>query len=367
MAGDTRLASLCAYTMVLLCPERDRAISPQENGDVDEMSTRDDADQVLGDLTAAIEKSTIEIEGLYDWSTFSTDTLDQLAFQYAVTVRDFLDPYMRNQSKLKAEMGQKIRVKGTDNTTYVVDYVGGQVLDLLLQRWMQAGNAGGWSKFDEEDEQFIHIGDEPRKKIITDPFDNTTFGMVGYRDCNVAVCIADENNKFVNCAVADLQTDAVYFANNCGSWLYYVADHKIQKHYELKTASKTDLAGSYLITPHFKKERRIAFSRVPLFSEKVQTFNMGGPLCICRLAEGRDNQIHGYLDFVEEKKGQPIYEIVYFAIAIKAGACVTDMDGNEFDFEALVARLEQDPKARYRFVAACTPELHEAIMAKVTG
>lgn len=331
------------------------------------MSGREDADDVLGGLIEKIEKSVDEIAGQYNWSSVSSDQLDQLAFQYAVTVRDFLYPYMRNQSKLKQDMGQKIRVKGTDNTTYVVDYVGGQILDILLKRLIESGHQGGWSKFDEEDEQFIHIGEEPRKKIITDPFDNTTFAMVGYRDCNVAVCIADENNQFVNCAVADLQTDAVYFANNTGSWLYYVKDHTIEQHYELRTASKTDLKGSYLITPHFEKERRIAFSKTPLFSEKVKTFNMGGPLCICRLAEGRDNEIHGYLDFSEEKKGQPIYEIVYFPIAIKAGAYVTDMDGNKFDFTALVSRLEQDPKARYRFVAACTRELHQALIAKCSG
>ncbi len=330
-----------------------------------EMSGREDTDEVLGELIPKIEKSTDEIAGRYDWSRVSADSLDQLAFQYAVTVRDFLEPYMRNQSKLKGEMGNKIRVKGSDNTTYVVDYVGGQVLDLLLARWSAAGNQGGWSKFDEEDERFIHIGPEPRKKVITDPFDNTTFGMVGYRDCNVAVCIADENNQFINCAVADLQTDAVYFADRTGSWLYYVADNKIERHGELRTAAKTELDKSFLIVPHFKKERRIAFSKVPLFSEKVQTFNMGGPLCICRLAEGQDNEIHGYLDFAEEKRGQPIYEIVYFAIAIHAGAYVTDMEGNKFDFAALVSRLESDSKARYRFVAACTRELHEAIMAKL--
>ena len=256
------------------------------------MSGREDADDVLGGLVEKIEKSVDEIAGQYDWSRVSSDRLDQLAFQYAVTVRDFLYPYIRNQSKLKGEMGQKIRVKGTDNTTYVVDYVGGQILDILLKRSIESGHQGGW--------------------------------------------------------------------------LYYVKDHTIEQHYELRTASKTDLKGSYLITPHFKKERRIAFSKTPLFSEKVQTFNMGGPLCICRLAEGRDNEIHGYLDFSEEKKGQPIYEIVYFPIAIKAGAYVTDMDGNEFDFAALVSRLEQDPKARYRFVAACTRELHQALIAKVT-
>lgn len=330
------------------------------------MAKREDAADVLGALTEEIEKSTDEIAGKYDWSKVSSDNLDQLAFRYAVIVRDFLHPYMRNQSKLKGEMGQQVRVKGTDNTTYAVDYVGGQILDLLLKRWSEAGHQGGWSKFDEEDEQFIHIGEEPRKKIITDPFDNTTFGMVGYRDCNVAVCIADEKNQFLNCAVADLQTDAVYFADREGSWLYYVSDNNIERHHELRTASKTDLKGSYLITPHFKKERRIAFSKTPLFSEKVQTFNMGGPLCICRLAEGQDNEIHGYLDFDEGKKGQPIYEIAYFPIAIHAGAYVTDMEGNEFDFSALVSLLEKDTKARYRFVAACTRELHQALMSKVT-
>jgi len=330
------------------------------------MNARNDAEEVLGILARKIENAVDEISGKYDWSKVSPDNLDQLAFQYAVTVRDFLDPYMRNQSMLKSQMGQKVRVKGTDNTTYAVDYVGGQVLDLLLKRWIEAGNKGGWSKFDEEDEQFIDFGDEPRKKIITDPFDNTTFGMVGYRDCNVAVCLADENNQFINACVADLQTNAVYFADRNGSWLYFVADNKIERSCKLKTSSKTELSGSYLITPHFKRERRIAFSKKPLFSEKVQTFNMGGPLSICRLAEGQYNEIHGYLDFDEGKRGQPIYEIIYFPMAILAGACVTDMDGNEFNFKELLSRLEKDPKARYRFVAGCTRELHDELMSKVT-
>ncbi len=329
------------------------------------MAGRDDTDQVLGKLTDQIKRCIEETAKRYDWSKVSSDELDQLAFQYAVTTRDFLMPYMRNQSKLKAEMGQKLRVKGTDNTTYAVDYVGGKILDLLLERRRQQGRKEGWSKYDEEDEQFINIGDAPRKKIITDPFDNTTFGMVGYRDCNVAVCIADENNQFLNCAVADLQTDAVYFADRKGSWLFYVSGKNIERHYTLRTAPKTDLKGAYVIVPHFQMERRVAFSKAALFNEKVQSFNMGGPLCICRLAEGRDNEIHGYLDFDEGKKGQPIYEIVYFPIAIHAGAYVTDMDGKEFDFSALVSQLEREPKARYRFVAACTRELHRELMAKV--
>lgn len=101
-----------------------------------------------------------------------------------------------------------------------------------------------------------------------------------------------------------------------------------------------------------------------LFVENVQTFNMGGPLCICRLAEGRDHEIHGYLDFTEGK-GQPIYEILYFPIAIQAGAVVTDVEGNEFDFSSLLSLLEKDPKARYRFVAACTKELHRALIDKI--
>lgn len=330
------------------------------------MKEREGAEEALGALLDKIEQGTEETAGKYDWSRVSPDGLDQLAFQYAVTVRDFLYPYMRNQSKLKKEMGRKIKVKGSDNTTYVVDYVGGRILDLLLESWSRAGNKGGWSKFDEEDEQFIHIGEGPRRKVITDPFDNTTFGMVGYRDCNVAVCMADENNNFLNAAVADLQTDAVYFANNDGSFLYYVSGSEIERHRELRAASRTELRGSYLITPHFKQPRRVAFSRTALFAEKVQTFNMGGPLCICRLAEGEDHEIHGYLDFAEGY-GQPIYEILYFAIAIKAGARVTDLEGNEFDFPALVSRLEEDPKARYRFVAACTVELHETLMTAVKG
>lgn len=205
------------------------------------ISTRDDSEEVLGELTNQIAEATDRVGKAYEWSQVSPDILDQLSFQYAVTVRDFLDPYMRNQSRLKSEMGKQIRVKGTDNTTYVVDYVGGQVLDILLNQNIKAGRERGWSKFDEEDERFIHVGKEPRKKIVTDPFDNSAFGMAGYRDCNVAVCMADEENQFMNCCVADLQTDAVYFANRDGTWLYYAAENKIEKHGDLRTSYKTDL------------------------------------------------------------------------------------------------------------------------------
>ena len=328
------------------------------------VTTRDDSAEVLGPLTRKIEEATDRIGQAYDWSSVSSSSLDQLAFQYAVTVRDFLFPYMRNQHKLKKEMGNKIRVKGTDNTTYVVDYVGGQVLDILLDQNIKAGHEKGWSKFDEEDERFIHMGEGPRKKVITDPFDNTTFGMVGYRDCNVAVCIADEENTFLNCCVADLQTYAVYFANRSGSWVYFVEENTIEKHGELQTSDKTDLDGGYIVTPHFKKKRRVEFAKTPLFSENVQTFNMGGPLAISRLAEGQDHVVHGYLDYLDVG-GQPIYEILYFPLAIKAGAHVTDINGNAFDFTALLSELESDSKARYRFVAGCTKEFHQALMSKI--
>ncbi len=330
------------------------------------VTTRDDSEEVLGALTQKIAAATAAIAKKYDWNSFSTNSNDQLAFRYAVTVRDFLNPYMRNQSLLKAEMGNKIRVKGTDNTTYVVDYVGGQVLDIMLDENIKAGKEKGWSKFDEEDEQFIHIGEGPRKRIITDPFDNTTFGMVGYRDCNVAVCLADEQNKFLNCCVADLQTDAVYFANNQGTWLYYVTenDRKIVKHSPLKVATKKDLKESFLIIPTFTMPRRGDFTKAPLCFEKVKIFNMGGPLSISRLAEGTSNTIHGYLDYFE-CGGQPIYEILYFPLAIMAGAHVTGIDGKPFDFTALLNELEKNSKARYKFVAACTKELHGELMAKI--
>ncbi len=328
------------------------------------MSGRDDAEEVLGALVSKIEKTTDELAKAYDWSKVSPNEMDQLAFQYAVTVRDFLDPYMRNQSLLKAEMGRKLRVKGADNTTYAVDYVGGQVLDILLKRRAQAGKKEGWGKFDEEDEKFSYSGETPRRKIITDPFDNTTLGMAGLRDCNVAVCIADEENRFLSCAVSDLQTDAVYLANREGSWLYFVKDRKIENAGRLKVGSRKELSGANLVIPSFSQARRLAFGKSPLYQEKIQIFNMGGPLSISRLAEGQANEVHGYVDFAEGY-GQPLYEILYFPIAIQAGAVVTGLDGKPFDFPALVAELEKNPKARYQFVAACTPELHKALMAKI--
>jgi fructose-1,6-bisphosphatase/inositol monophosphatase family enzyme len=271
---------------------------------------------------------------------------------------------MRNQSVLKKEMGAKLRVKGSDNTTYAVDYVGGQVLDILLKRRQAAGKKESWAKFDEEDEKFTFFGEGgTRLKVITDPFDNTTLGMSGLRDCNVAICICDNENNFLACAVSDLQTDAVYMANREGSWLYFVKDHKIENAGRLKAGSRKDLSGANLVVPTFSQARRLAFGKTPLYNEKIQIFNMGGPLSISRLAEGSANEVHGYVD-ATEGYGQPIYEILYFPIAIQAGVIVTGMDGKPFNFGALVQELEKNPKARYQFVAACTPELHQALMAK---
>lgn len=325
-----------------------------------------DENPYLGGLHPKIVKACNGIYQRYAFLEAFGGELDRFCISYALAARDFLFPYMRDQHIFKAEMGRSAYSLGEGNESHVVDQVGGEILAILLWDLVNKSEFKDWAVFDEEQESFRVIGvSAKKKKVIIDPFDNTTFAVTGHRDCSVAICIADEENKFVNCCVADLQTDAVYFADCDKSMVMYIVDNQIKAQFELRTAAKMDVNESYCVIPHFRPPRRIAFATSGLFEENFSTFNMGGPLTIGRLADGIDSEVHAYLDFAEGF-GQPIYEILYFPIAIKAGAYVTDIDGVEFKFEYLLRMLEENSKARYRFVAACTKQLHAALMQKIS-
>ena len=67
-------------------------------------------DEVLGsNWTDKIDKKIEETKGKYDLSKISPDPVHQAFALNGIAVRDFFDPYQRNQSKLIRELGEKNR------------------------------------------------------------------------------------------------------------------------------------------------------------------------------------------------------------------------------------------------------------------
>ena len=108
-------------------------------------------DEVLGGWTGKIEKKIAETKGKYDLSIISNDPVHQAFALNGIAVRDFFDPYQRNQTKLRRELGDKIDAKNLNDTSFVYDYVGGHGLNKVFnEEIIGPGHVSGIKGFDEE-------------------------------------------------------------------------------------------------------------------------------------------------------------------------------------------------------------------------
>jgi hypothetical protein len=352
-------------------------------------------DEVLGSWTGKIDKQIEDTKSKYDLSIISKDPVHQAFALNGIAVRDFFDPYQRNQTKLRRDLGQKVEIKALNDASYVYDYVGGHgLIKVFHDEIIGPGHLSGIRGFDEEFKKWVEHGTAPFKVAGTDPVDNSDPWDWGYPRCiNNAAWIGGETEASTpdnpdyemdfGCVV-DFQTDAVWTIWKDGVRLFYADMNtgEIEQQQDLdgnpniaRVGDTTEIKGSIMAIPACKAPRRVALAKSALGECQFSDINIIGPLASLIFCDSIDHRIEVIADpFV----GQPLYEVLYLAGAHLAGAhivgIVADVDDKvapptewpEFSFNDLLKPLLANPqsKLRYRFIAAWTKELLDNVIEK---
>ena len=352
-------------------------------------------DEVLGSWTEKIDKKIAETKGKYDLSKISTNPVHQAFALNGIAVRDFFDPYQRNQTKLRRELGEKIEAKNLNDTSFAYDYVGGHGLNKVFrEEIIEPGHLSGIKGFDEEFKKWVEHGSAPFKVAGTDPVDNSDPWDWGYPRCiNNAAWIAGETAASTPAnpqyeiefgCVVDFQTDAVWTIRKDGVRLFYadIQTGAIEQQRDLdgnpniaRVGNTTEIKGSIMAIPCCKAPRRVALAKSALGDCKFSDINIIGPLASLIFCDSIDHRIEVVADpFV----GQPLYEVLYLVGAHLSGAHIVGVTANvddevpppsewpEFNFNKILKPLLDNPqsKLRYRFIGAWTKELLDKVIEK---
>ena len=195
--------------------------------------------------------------------------------------------------------------------------------------------------------------------VVCDPFDNSFLSTRSFRDSSVVISVGDGQGRFLCCALGDLATSTVYFADQHGSRVLE-QDGKTwrEKIKQLTTSSVTRIEDAFVILPATLRPQRSQAMDIPnLVARSKHSSQWMGRLLLGRLAAG---YVDAYIDVVV---GQPVYEVACLEVILRAGGVVTDGEGAPLDFERVLQMVERDPSGRTGVVADRPPrELHADIM-----
>lgn len=280
----------------------------------------------------------------------STPTgISGITFEYVKTAQAVLIDKLNSQLAFERELGQVVRKKSSEHTAHKVDDFSDEILFSILHEYPDIG----WKIFTEE-KGWITDTRKTDYKVICDPFCNTTLALRSFRESAVAICLADKDNSFISCAIADLNTWRIFYADQERVSTFVIENGKwISSPAEV--SNTTNLSDSFISISSLKKKRREAMVGKEIFTRAGQLHCLDGAIYIGRTASG-------YLDaYLDPYIGQPLYEIPCLEMIRRAGGVVTDTSGDNFNFARLISDLEKEPNSRYKFIAAATEELHNEI------
>lgn len=279
-----------------------------------------------------------------------------LEFVWAVK-REFKD-LLYHHRRLEERYGGEARKKAADHPQYEFDLY---VHELLLRQLRERG-LGAAVFSEEEDAGWIRVGGQEEYLIVVDPFDQSATTKRTFRNASTAICVTDSACSFRACAIGDLSTDLVYYADEKASWAGVALpndntqDDRVDW-VRIRPSLVDRLGDAFIVLPGMKPKRRAFVRESEVTARAGNWLNIDGAVNIGRLAAG---YIDAYLD---PAVGQPIYEVLFAVIGQKAGAIVTNALGEPFDLATLMRRLQRDRHDRYPIVASCTEQLHQEILA----
>lgn len=273
-----------------------------------------------------------------------------LSLKFAARAQLSLLPFIRNQSSLQARLGLVLEDKGDGHYAYEIDEFANSLLfEMLAEHGVGCrvfSEEGGWST----------VGKDTKYYVICDPYCNTSLTMRGFRESAVAICIADLNGGLVSCAIADLQVDRIFYADQGGASLWNLDNRDGWQSSSMQVSSVEKLGDAFVVASLLKQSRRLPTCKSGFYSKAKFLHGVDGAIMIGRLAAGH---IDAYLDpFV----GQPIYEVPCCEMVVRAGGVVSDIGGRPFSLAHIIEGLVENPKIRYSLVAACTAELHRELL-----
>lgn len=272
-----------------------------------------------------------------------------ITFEYARTAQAVLMDKLNSQFAFERELGEVVRKKSDEHTAHKVDDFSDEMLFSLLRKYPDIG----WKIFTEE-KGWIISERKTDYKIICDPFCNTALALRSFRESAVAICLADRDNSFISCAIADLNTRRIFYADQ-----EHVSTFVIENNEWIASPARvsgtTNLSDAFISISSLKKKRREAMAGKEIYTRAGQLHCLDGAIYIGRTASG-------YLDaYLDPYIGQPLYEVPCLEMIRRAGGIVRDEAGNDFDLVKIIIGLEKEPASRYRFIAAATEELYDEI------
>ncbi len=276
--------------------------------------------------------------------------IPSLTFEFARRAQAQLMPILEYQDQLERSLGEVIEEKEPGHLAYKIDEVSHSILlEVIHEAALPCrlfSEEGGW----------ISFGAVPTYRVICDPFCNTSLAMRSFRESAAAICMVDKEGHFVSCAIADLNVRRIFYSDLTGTFVYYSLSTGDWQSVRASVSRVRSLSQAFVVVSALKQRRREWLVGKVLFTQAAQIHVLDGAIFLARLASG---YIDAYLD---PSAGQPLYEIPCLEMVKQAGGVVSDVDGADFDLAHLFTQLEEDPKSRYRFVAAATPELHRDIL-----
>jgi fructose-1,6-bisphosphatase/inositol monophosphatase family enzyme len=218
--------------------------------------------------------------------------------------------------------------------------------------YLSALQQTGWrvTLLSEEVQQVELPGEGEPLFAVCDPFDGSALYRRGIRAFwFTAFALYGADGNPLAAAVGDLLNNRVEFCDADGVFAASVGNLATRQ--PLRPNRVTQLNDAYLATylmkPHFLYPTVERFKAL-LSAVKFVVPN-GGPCGFTDVAAGR---VDIYLAV-----RQPMTEVFTgLPIALRAGCVVTDFEGNPVPFDP-------DIRRRYDLVCACTPELHQQVLA----
>lgn len=275
------------------------------------------------------------------------------ALTYIKQVQFELMPALTHQPYKGDSLFSILSTGNEQNPSYRFDKISNQILfNILKERDFSC------HVYSEEEHAWKIVGDNPNYYVICDPFCNSFLASRSFRDAAVAVCITDLDGQFIACAIGDLQIKRVFFANTSGAYVLE-SDQEENTARRIHVSNTSTIDNAFVVTSLLKSSRRSQVSSYQFFHNAKIIHGVDGAIMIARLAAG---DIDAYLDPI---KGQPLYEVPCCELILKAGGIVTDNVGRPFRLSEIISNLGQDGEARFKIVAAATPELHSALLQEV--
>lgn len=199
-----------------------------------------------------------------------------------------------------------------------------------------------------EETGVINLSEFPYYALFLDPVDGSDMAARGYPLCSIAMSLYNlDKMKPEISLIGDIGQGKLFCSYEGNAFIYKNNNAKIP----IKVAPYKVLKDCMMVCYAAKPARLMKIFEQKNVFEKVGLFlNYGGPMDIARVGEGT---VDIFLEF--QKGFKSIDFVAGIDIAEKAGAVVTDLQGNPF-------QVKIDLDSRQKFLVSTNKEIHNQIL-----